>query len=127
MFKVQSFVCSGMLVCSGAHADAYLCIAEKAAGVRDGAGRPIEAVMFNVEPLKWLLTNESGSYVVKRMGDDAAMLDNCNESSYFCERSEGYAGVFVRRDSGIFSVTWVTMEKDGRESLNVAKGKCSKL
>lgn len=127
MLKMSPFVWAAMISCSGAHADAFLCVAEKAAGVRDGGGRPIEAVIFNTDPLKWLLTNESGKYVLKRLGEDGVMFGNCNESSYFCEHTDGYAGVFQRGDSGTFSVTWMTMENNGRQSLNIAKGKCSKL
>lgn len=109
-------------------ADTYLCVAEKGAGIIQGAGKPIEAHIYDVSTMKWVMSNESGKWVVKELGKDFAQFDNCT-SEWFCQHLGGYAGVFMRNKEGEFSLTWVSsISEDGKQhGLNVAGGKCSKL
>lgn len=108
------------------HAETLLCVAEAGAVVEDGGKDGIVAGLANVSQNKYIQTNESGNWVVKVLGENEPLFDKC-KSQYFCERSEFYAGTFLRKpESGVFSIVWMT-RKDGADKLVVAKGRCSSL
>jgi hypothetical protein len=83
------------------HAETYLCVAEAGAVVEHGGSAGIHASVVNVSERKFIQTDEAGEWVVKALGQDFAVFDDCT-SAYFCERSTGYAGVFMRDDDGVF-------------------------
>jgi len=116
-----------VLVSGIVHAESYLCVAEAGAAVVHGGGEPIVARIADVSNQKFVVTNDSGKWLVKSLGQDEAVFDKC-VSPYFCQRSDLYAGTFNRYENGVFSFTWFPpTDKQGHEFLAVAKGRCSKL
>lgn len=111
---------------AAAWAESYLCVIDAAAVVEDsGANGRITATLAKVEHDKYVLTNSTGKWQVKMLGAETVWLDKCT-SSYFCENSSGYAGTFMREDSGVFSVVLV-FKDGGRNQLVAAKGRCSRI
>lgn len=106
--------------------ETLLCVAEAGAVVEDGGERPATAGVADVSAQKFILTREDGELILKELGKSYVLFDKCT-SEYFCERSEGYAGVFFRTEKGTFSITWILSQKNGRDQLIVAKGRCSTL
>ena len=124
MQKVAAFL---LVLLSGgpAYAATYLCVAEAGAVVEDSQGS-ITAGLANVSQRKYVLTDETKKWVLKELGMDAPLFDKC-PTPYLCERSDGYAGTFLRNQStGVFTIVWFTQHK-GANQIVVAKGKCSKL
>ena len=122
----KNIVCSSLFLYSSVVcADTYLCIAEAAAGVSHGGPSGIQASTYDASEKKFILTNESGKWLVKELGNDYALFDNC-VSKYHCERKDGYAGAFLRGNDGYFSVTWFT-GNETEQYVMVAKGRCSKV
>lgn len=109
-----------------AHADTYLCVAEAGAVVEDG-GDQISATRVDVSSEKYILSNNTGKWTLRRMRDDFEIFDKCY-SQYFCEREGGYAGAFLRiaTSSNVFSITFMTRHHDINQ-LVAAKGRCTKL
>lgn len=112
-------------------ADTFLCVAEAGAVVEDGDGIQASASVMDVSAMKYVLTQDGGRWVVKELGKEYILFNRCTEPSppgapYFCERSDGYAGTFIRIRKGAFSITWMT-QKNGRDLLVAAKGRCSKI
>jgi hypothetical protein len=106
-------------------ADSYLCVPEAGAVVNDGGAGGVEAGLLNVTPHKWVLSNESGNWVVKKLGSDKPYFDRC-QSEFFCDNANGFGGAFWRDTNGSFGVVWMMLE--GKiNHLASAKGKCSKL
>lgn len=101
----------------------YLCVPEKGAVVESNPTGQIDAGLLDIEPVKFLLTGEKGNRAVKMLGNDFALFDAC-VSDYFCERSDSWAGVFIRSENGLFSVVWLS-KLDDVDQLVSAKGKCS--
>ena len=116
----------GFLLCSqAALAETLLCVADAGAIVEDGDGRPASAAAADVTANKYVLTRQNGSLVVKELGKDYALFNDC-VSPYLCQRSPEYAGAFVRTEDGRFSVTWISRQGN-RDQWIVAKGRCSQL
>ncbi|WP_143004209.1 hypothetical protein [Thiohalorhabdus denitrificans] len=112
-------------------ADTFLCVAEAGAVVEDGDGAPAIASVADVSGKKYILTKDSGSWVVKEIGKEYVLFNQCTEpyppgAPYFCDHSDGYGGVFIRNGRGRFSITLIT-KKGGRDLLVAAKGRCSKI
>ena len=117
-----------MFISLPAIADTYLCVAEATAAVEHTDKGHIDAgvITDKDEGKKFIQTNDNGKLIVKPHGEDYVLFDKCN-NLYFCERSDSYAGVFIREhNSSIFTITWLTGDK-GRSVMAVAKGKCSKI
>jgi hypothetical protein len=117
-----------LLAFSGsAFADAYLCIPEAAAGVSHNykTYSDVTAKIYNTND-KYVLTNSSGKWVLKRHGEDKVYFSNCL-SEYHCNNGEYYGGSFLRSaEGGIFFI--VTMTGGENESVvAVSKGYCSKI
>jgi|GEM_PF-6816340 len=126
---VTSLVCL-ILFSGAAYAESYFCVAEASAGVEYGGKNGVQANIYNVSDMKFIQTNESGTWQVKRLGDDYATYDKCS-SIYFCERKQGYTGVFMRDGNGTFTATMMfgqsTKSVSKVQTLAVAVGKCSKI
>lgn len=124
MFNLKLTAALLMLPCV-ALADAYLCVPEAGGVVHSGGPKGISADILNVNRDKWVMTNESGKWIVKALGSDAALFDKC-ESEFFCENASGFAGAFWRDQQGVFSIVWLLVDGEVNH-LASAKGKCSKV
>jgi hypothetical protein len=123
---LRTFVALTLIIPSLALSDTFVCVPEKGSGVTTGGNKPIASALYDASTVKWIMTNERGDWRVKQLGEDVDTFDKCT-SQFFCERSTGYAGVFMRDpDDGTFQVTWITVDGE-RKTLLVAAGKCSKL
>lgn len=107
-----------------AYAESYLCIAEAGAGVEHGTNG-IHAALYDVSENKYINTNESGEWVVKELGNETPIFDMCT-SPRFCQRKEMYGGTFIRGVDGVFTIVWLTGNKENLTMI-VAKGRCSKI
>jgi len=105
--------------------ESYLCVSEAGAGVTNFNGSKFEANVYDMSEHKFILTNNSGKWLVKRLGVDSAMYDYC-ASKYFCESSSGYVSVFNYMANNTFHATWISSTTNSYEWL-VASGRCSKL
>ncbi|AEJ01262.1 hypothetical protein Nit79A3_1430 [Nitrosomonas sp. Is79A3] len=105
-------------------AETYICIAEAGAGVEHG-DKGIHAAIYDVSNKKYIQSNEQGEWVVKELGNEIPIFDKCISSS-FCERKEMYGGTFIRGPDGVFTIVWLTGNKEALTML-VAKGRCSKV
>lgn len=108
-----------------ASATSYLCVPEAGAAVTNDEHGTITSGAADVSLTKFVVTNESGKWIVKFLGSEVPLFDKCS-SKDFCEHSgDGYSGAYWS-SNGLFSITWITtLEK--RENLVVAKGRCSKI
>lgn len=118
-----TFIITMSLIATPIHAETYLCLAEAGAYVKENAAGSFEPGVANVEDQKYVLTNENGKWVVKMLGQDSAMYDDC-DGRFWCEHSEGWRGIFWRKENGTFTVVFPT-GKDGDEYMVTAKGRCS--
>lgn len=118
----------GASIMSGpAFAESYLCVADVAAGVRDRGPKNITPNTFNHEVIKFVQTNSSGKWVVKELGKDYALFDDC-ATQYHCTRKDGFAGFFSRQQNGMFtSFTLSGSSTNNSKDAVVAKGRCTKL
>ena len=111
-----------------ASAETYLCLADAVAGVNRDSDNSVEASVYDTSKAKFITSNESGKWLVKKHGNDFPLFDTCDEMGIHCENSTGFAGRFMRLKGGIFDVIWLTGSKDGSQStLLVGKGHCTKL
>jgi hypothetical protein len=108
-----------------AFSETYLCIAEAGAAVESTGIDNINAELIDISSQKLIQTNESGKWIIKPLGKDFVLFDNCR-SLYFCEQSKSYAGVFMRNKDDIFTVTWLPFVEN-KDVIAIAKGRCSKL
>jgi len=106
------------------NAETYLCISEAGAVVEDGANKKIDSGLSNVSNSKYILTNESGKWLLKKHGG-GLIFSECKSSS-FCESSKGFSGIFFKSEKNIFSRVWLTV-LNGRNQLITEKGYCSKI
>jgi len=106
-------------------AETSLCVADAGAIVEDGGGQSAKAWTVDVAASKYVLTEKNGNLVVKQLGQDGVLFDEC-VSRYFCESSRGYSGTFMRTNDGRFTIVWFSMRGD-RELLIAAKGRCSQI
>jgi hypothetical protein len=118
----------GMYLMSAiSHADSYLCIAEAGAGV-SGDTSGIESKLYDVRNEKYIVSNESGSWEFKELGEDSSLL--VCETEYYCRVPGGFAAIFFKdKESGIFTyVSSVMLPNQLQTSvINTVRGRCSKL
>jgi hypothetical protein len=107
------------------YGESYLCIPDAGAMVEDGDNKPISSYIADVSRVKYILTDESGKWVFKAHSESTLVLDSCS-SPYYCEKSVGYGGTFIRDDHNVFSLIWLTVLND-RNQLVAIKGHCSKV
>lgn len=114
------------LLASGAQAETYLCVSQVGAAVEESGSMEFSAGLIeNVSNSKYIFKNDDGKWSLKRLGDNYAFLDNC-DSEYVCQRSDIYAGTFLRTKRGTFSIVYLNMNgKD--ERVFVEKGRCSSI
>jgi len=106
-------------------AETLLCVADAGAIVEDGGGQSAKAWAVDVAASKYVLTENNGNLIVKQLGQDYVLFDEC-VSPYFCESSNGYSGSFMRTSDGRFTIVWLSM-RGHREQLIAAKGRCSQI
>ncbi len=115
-----------LLAFSGsAFADSYLCVAEVGAGIVEEESK-IRAKVFDVSDAKWIITNESGKWVVKQLGQEFANFDIC-DSHFHCEASTGWAGYFRFYSKALKfeAVTFGLVNDNASRALQM--GSCSKI
>ena len=111
-----------------ASADTYLCLADAVAGVSRGSDNSVVANVYDTSKAKFITSNESGQWLVKRHGTDYPLFGKCDEKGIHCENSGGFAGRFMRGKDGTFDVIWIMGNKDGSQTtMLVGKGSCTKL
>lgn len=122
---------AALMAVSGASlAETVLCIPEAAATVKQQRGSIVGAGLET--SAKFILSNESGNWVVKHHPSGAVIFGNCR-TEYFCDAGEMFAGGFFRErpDPGsqsrsVFTAFWITADNSSSYA-NVAKGYCSSL
>jgi len=107
------------------YAQTLLCVADAGAIVEDGGGQPAKAWNVDVAASKYVLTQQNGGLVVKELGRDSVLFDECT-SPYLCQSSRGYSGTFMRMNDGRFSIVWFS-KRGNCEQLIAAKGRCSQI
>ena len=115
-----------LLAFSGsAFADSYLCVAEVGAGIVEEESE-MRAKVFDVSDAKWIITNESGKWVVKQFGREFAHYDSC-DSQFHCEASAGWAGYFRFYSKALKfeAVTFGLVNDNASRALQM--GSCSKI
>ncbi len=109
-------------------AETVLCVGEAGAAVEHGGPKGIKAGLYDVSSAKYVVSDASGSWEFKQLGQDRSPLKCLN--GYYCEVEDGFSAVFMReRDSNVFTyVSTVAYEPDfKRMALITVKGKCSRL
>lgn len=104
-------------------ASTYLCVADAAGGVSSSKSNVMTSQIFNHNPLKYIHTNESGSWEVKPVGKDFPLIAECYSPDY-CSRS---SGTFYRFEDGTFTLLAFFGGGDGSVDSVVAMGRCSKI
>jgi hypothetical protein len=110
------------------YATTYLCIGETGAGVENTGAGGFKSQVYSVSNQKFALSNNSGSWLLKKIGQDHPVFDQC-ESEYMCQSKEGYSGIFLRGGDGVF--TYALNQAYGaelqKEIMLTVKGLCSRL
>ncbi|TMO47269.1 hypothetical protein [Pseudoalteromonas ruthenica] len=111
---------------SNTFAVTYLCVAEAGAGVKN-TGSVISAEVYDVSDNKYVISDESGDWKFKSLGNNSSAL-TC-DTEYFCEVKGGFASVFFRSNDGIFTYIFQTAidEKAKNIITYTIKGYCSAL
>lgn len=105
----------GLLLCAPFQvlAETYLCVAEAGVGIESDGSETFIPEIYDVSDKKYLQTNQGGDWLVKELGSDVILFDDCDGISH-CERSEGYVGVFLRGADNTFTIMWFTGDSSGR-------------
>lgn len=108
-----------------ASADTFVCIPEAAATVSNQGPREFKGSEALVTDDKYVHTNESGTWVVKILGEDDVYLE-C-ESKGQCGNDLAF-GIFERTGAGWFQYVFALYNPDTLQTIvMVEKGPCSKL
>ena len=112
-------------------AASYFCGADAGAIVEDGANRPASSAIANVSDSKYVVTFLDGRWIVKPLGQEILIFDQCvtgdDGAPSFCEvGGEMFGGSFIMERDGRFSILWLTRAND-RDRWVVAKGRCSRV
>ena len=126
---MNKYIAILLLTFSGsAFAETYLCTAEAGAGVSfDKKTSSFDSRVYNVSSEEFVLSNNSGKWVVKRFGQEKVWLP-C-QTEFVCERQDGsYAGHFIKYDNSNFTAMWFVTHSDTDVSEDVTmRGRCSKI
>ncbi len=113
---------------SSLQADTFLCVGETGAGVEHTGSAGFKSKTYDVSNQKLILSNNSGKWLLKKLGKDTLVFDNCL-SEYMCMMKEGFSGIFTRNDNGVF--TYIINQAYGEQYetsiMLTVKGLCSKL
>jgi hypothetical protein len=120
LFVVVLFVFSSAII-----ADTYLCVGEAGAVVSHGGKRGLESIAYSKTDSKYVLSNNSGEWLLKSMGHDTPIFDSC-VSQYYCENTNYYGGTFYRGKDGYYGIVRILFNET-EENLVTEKGRCSKL
>lgn len=109
-------------------ADTHLCVGEAGAAVEHGGPSGIKSGLYDVADAKYVISDSSGSWQFKQLGQDRSPMECVNEN--YCEVKGGFSSIFMReRGSNFF--TYVFLGAIGpdfkRHVLYTVKGRCSKL
>lgn len=116
---------SAFLISTTSYADSYLCVAEAGAGV-SGDDSGIEATLYDVRNEKYIVSNESGSWEFKELGEDSSQL--VCETEYYCEIPGNLGALFFKdKESGIFTYIAFLGLPNQTSVINTIRGRCSKL
>ena len=117
-----------LLLPANALAETVICIGEAGAAVEHGGPAGINSGLYDVSNAKYVLSDVSGSWQFKQLGQDSSPLTCLN--GHYCEVQGGFSTFFMReRDSNIFTyVGLVAHEPDFKRSVvYTVKGRCSSL
>ncbi|PPI78449.1 hypothetical protein DXI23_20255 [Marinobacter flavimaris] len=109
-------------------AETYLCVPEANGGVRNAGGKSLESMRYAVGNEKFLQSNASGSWVLKKFGNDN-VLSNCT-TEFSCGSLREGAVYFSRGFDGVFTLVRTVAELDEDVVVFdtvVTKGRCSKI
>ena len=109
-------------------AETHLCVGEAGAAVEHGGPAGINAGLYDVSKARYVISNASGSWQFREVGQDTSLLV-CS-SEYYCEVQGGFSTFFMReRGSNVFTyVSLVVIEPDfKRKILYTVNGKCSQI
>lgn len=110
-------------------ANAFLCVGEAGAGVSEGVeNKPfkrMKATVYDAETQKYLLSNDTGSWMVKAITDDGFQL-KC-ESEYACHLPGETVRSFTRsRKTGNFTLIQSVLAPNKTVVTTVVlKGRCT--
>jgi hypothetical protein len=109
-------------------ADVILCVGETGAGIENTGVGGFKSEIYDVSNQKFVLSNDSGAWLLKQMGIDAPVFDHC-VSEYMCMMKNGYSGVFMRQNDGVFtySINQAYGPDLKKQIMLTVKGLCSKL
>lgn len=117
------------LLPSACFAETVLCVGEAGTAVEDsGPGGGIRAMMYDVSNARFVISDVSGSWQLRKVGEDQSLL--ACDGPYFCEIKGGFSSFFMRssRDNVFTYVATVAYEPDFRRSaILTVKGRCSSL
>ena len=109
-----------------AMAKTYLCLPEVATALDQQENGTFSANVVDLSQFKFILTNESGRWLLKKSGTDGAIFDDC-DTEYFCENSLGWAGAFYRLEGSKKFTIVFSWQKEQVYSLITAGGSCTEL
>ena len=133
---IRLFSLALIAISNFAYAESYLCIAEAGAGIEHDF-KEMHAALYNVSSRKYINTNEGGKWIVKELGNETPITDECHSDGDFCQSkaiqgddgSVHWPSVFIREPAGIFSIMQISGNKKSSitSSMYMIKRRCSKI
>ena len=125
---MKYFIILILLIPLNVYAETYLCLAETGTGVENTGKGGFKSEVYDVSNQKFILNNNSGSWLLRRVGENNPLFDNCI-SEYMCMMKVGYSGIFLRSNDGVFTLSLIqAYGSDFKKSIILTvKGLCSKL
>ena len=113
---MNKYIAFLLLAFSGSvYAEQYLCIAEAGAGVSfNKKTNSFESKTYDVSSQKFILSNNSGKWVVKNFGSETVWLP-CPTDSMCLYQDGTYGGHFSKGRDNIFTAMWFNLDTDKRE------------
>ncbi len=110
------------------YATTYLCVGETGAGVENTGTGGFRSQVYDVSNQKFALSNDSGKWLLKKIGQDYPKFDQC-DTEYMCRSKEGYSGIFLRGSDGVFTyaINQAYGERLQTQVMLTVKGLCSRL
>lgn len=108
------------------HSETILCAPVKGVGVKQTITGNISEVSIDTSSLKYVLSDASGKWSIKKLGADLPMLMKC-QSELLCSCEDSWCGTFIRDHDGFFTY-FVNKVYTGETVISqVYKGRCSKI
>ena len=126
---MNKYVVILLLAFSGsAFAESYLCISEAAGGVREkfSLGK-INGLAYTTDT-KWVVRNESGSWLVTEYGRTAPSFDYCNIDTVNTIRCGDHVGqvFYYHIDSGTYDTYMIRFSESYIDHV-IERGRCTKI